>query len=186
MSRPKKLNKKEIGLENLINETILEVFNSKIETQFKEVTYGNYIAYEFKTNSGTSYDLEFHHTQEYSDTKLNGVETLGEILNTNEEMINCFDIAFSTSNIIDKNNPDEYEKETNKQEQFELFGRISYIVSIIVEKYKKIKVFVIGAAKRNKSEIYKAIFENQFKDKFDLYYGESQNHEGMSLFIIRK
>ena len=187
MSRPIKTNKKNIKLIHLINETILEVFDSKIETSFKEVTYDDYIAYEFKTSSGTQYDLEFHFTEESLHTELNNTDlTLGNVLKASGKTVDCFDIAFSVSTVINKDSPDEFEIETNKHEQFELFGRIAYIVDVVSQKYKKINLFVVGAARRNRLEIYKKIFENLFKNKFDLYYGDSQNHYGMSLFIIRK
>ncbi|MFW6246808.1 MAG: hypothetical protein ACOC22_01385 [bacterium] len=188
MSRPIKKNRKLVLFENIINEELNEIFNSKIKTSFKEVQYDNYIAYEFKTNSGASYDLEFHYTKESLFTELNGNPdlTLGYVLKANGIEIDSFDIAFSLSKVINRDNPDEFELETNRHEQFELFARIAYIVDIISKKYNKVKVFVIGAARRNRLEIYKKMFSNLFSNKFELYYGESQNHYDTSLFILRK
>lgn len=187
MSRPIKRNKINLNLISLITSELNEIFNRKLETPFKEVHYDDYIAYEFKTNSGTSYDLEFHYSEELLDTELNNSNiTLGNVIKGNGRTVDCFDIAFSISNVVNKNNPDEFELETNKHEQFELFSRIAYIVDIVSQKYNKVKVFVVGSARRNRLEIYKKIFENLFSDKFNLYYGESQYHYGTSLFIIRK
>lgn len=188
MSRPIKKNRKLILIELIINKELFEVFNSKIKTSFKEVQYDDYIAYEFKTNSGTSYDLEFHYTTESLFTELNNTNLiLGDVLkNAIGKTVDSFDVAFSISTVVDKDNPDEYERETNKHEQFELFGRIAFIVDVVSQKYKNINVFVISTARRNRLEIYKKIFENLFRDRFDLYLGESQNHEDISLFIIRK
>lgn len=186
MSRRIKKNKTSLDLEKIISETILEVFDTKIETPFKEVYYDDYIAYEFKTNSGTSYDLEFHYSNEYGETILSGGKTLNDVLNTDEKLIDCFDISFTLSSVEDKDDPEQFEAESNRHEQFELFGRIAYIVDKLTYKYKKIRLFVIGAAKRNRLNIYKKMFENIFSDRFDLYIRESIHHFGQSLFIIRK
>ena len=163
----------------------------EIETDFKEVDYGDYIAYEFKTNSGNSYDLEFHYSFEYCNVELNNGEILSDILNINcleQPIIDCFDIAFTISNIEDKDNEDDFQKKTNKVEQFELMGRISFIIRKLVNRYNKIKLFVIGNSERNKMEIYQQIFKNQFSDIFDLYIGGSYHHDAdkASFFIIRK
>lgn len=187
MSRRIKKHKTTIDLKKIINESILEVFDSKIQTSFKEVNYGKYIAYEFKTSSGTSYDLEFHYSDEHGDTPLSGGKTLKEVLNTDEDLIDCFDIAFTLSFVKDKDNPDEFEIDSNKHEQFELFGRIAYIIDKLSKKYKQTRLFVIGPARRNRLDIYKKIFENIFSKNFDLYLGKSQHHYlNESLFIIRK
>ena len=186
MSRKIKKNKTSVDLKKIINETILEVFDSKIKTPFKEVYYDDYIAYEFKTSSGTSYDLEFHYSDEYGETILSGVKTLNDILNTDDNLIDCFDISFTLSSVEDKDDPEQFEVESNKHEQFELFGRIAYIVDKLSHKHKKIRLFVIGAAGRNRLNIYKKMFENLFSQRFDLYITESRHHLSQSLFIIRK
>lgn len=187
MSRRINKNRKKIHLNDLINEDIIkEIFDSKIKTEFKEINFGSYIAYRFKTSSDNEYDLEFHYAIELPNTKLSNGKTLGEVLNTNKS-VNCFDIAFSLSNISDKSNPDEFELETNLNEINELFGRISYIISIIINKYKNCKLFIIGGdSRRNRLKIYEEIFKNHFNKIFDLYHGKSEAHHGESLFIIRK
>lgn len=178
-------NKNTLRLSPLI--LLKEVFDSKIKTQFKEVQYSDHISYEFETKSGENYDLEFFYSEEKSDTTLDNGENLGSILGTTETKVPCFDISFTLSNVIDKDNPDEFEIDSNKQEQFELFGRISYIIDVIVKKYKKVDLFVIGGARRNRMDIYKKMFMNSFSNDFDVYFGESQYHPAIiSMFVIRK
>ncbi len=186
MARRIKKNRTLVDLKNIINEAILEVFDSKTKTDFKEVHYGDYIAYEFQTSTGTSYDLEFHYSKELSNTVLNNDKKLKEILNTNERIVNCFDIAFTLSSVEDKSNPIEFELDTNKNEQIEVFSRIAYVIDVLIKKYKKNKLFVVGGARRNLQNVYKRIFENLFSDRFDLYFGKSIHHPSDSLFIIRK
>lgn len=187
MSRRVNKKIKKINLINLINENIIkEVFNSKIETDFKEISFGAYIAYRFKTSSNNEYDLEFHYATESPNVLLSNRKTLGQILNTNK-VVACFDIAFSLSNISNKSNSNEFELEINLNEINELFARISYMISIIIKRYKNTKLFIIGDdSKRNRLKIYREIFNNHFNEIFDLFYGESESHNGKSLFIIKK
>lgn len=182
--------KNKLTITEIFNE-INDVFDKEIKTDFKEVNYGDYISYEFKTNSGNTYDLEFHSSFEYCHVDLNNRETLGSVLNINcleEPIIDCFDIVFTISNIKDKDNDGEFKKEINKFEKIELMGRISFIIRKLINRYNKIKLFVIGNSKRNKMEFYQQIFNNQFSDIFDLYIGETYHHDAdrASFFIIRK
>ncbi len=167
-------------------ESLTESFNKTILTDFTIIDFGTYSACRFSTNSGNVYDLEFHSTIENTKTVLNDGETLQKKLNTKNNLINTIDVGFTLANVINKENPEEYELETNLNEQFELMGRITYILKQTVKKHK-VKLIVIGDSQRNKPEIYKKIFENHFSDDYALFYGESNNHDGKnSLFIIRK
>ena len=185
---PRKSKHNKILLSEIFDE-INEIFDSKIPTDFKTIDYGDYTAYEFTTNSGLKYDLEFHETYEYCDTVLNGEIALGEILKDecfNENRIFGYDIAFTLSSTNDKDNPDEFEKETNKFEQIEVMARIAYIIDLLIKNHTDVKLFIIGYAKRNKMKIYNMLYEKHFKNNFDLYVGNSQFHKGESFFIIRK
>ena len=190
MARPKKKNSVRLNINAIIESVINEFFDSKIETTFKEIFYSDYVCYQFKTNSNTLYDLEFHYSEEPTETVLynnNVSDTLGNILGVKKNHVDCFDIAFSLTDIHDKENPDEFEAETNKHEYVELMARISYIIEKILKKYNKDRLFIVPPSRRNKVEIYERIFNNQFSDTFDLYYDESErNKKEKSLFIIRK
>lgn len=177
--------KHRINLTEIYSE-INEVFTEKIPTDYKLVDYGNYLSYEFKTNSGTLYDLEFHYSEEFSFTKLDNNKILGEILNTDKKIIECFDIAFTLSSVINKNNPDEFELDSNKKEIIELMGRMVYILNHLIEQHSNYNLFIVGNSRRNRMKIYELIFKNHFKNKFDLYRGKSQHHNGESFFIIKK
>ncbi len=186
MSRKIKYNR--LSLLNIF-ENINEIFDKDIPTNFRVIDYGSYISYNFKTNSNTEYDLELHYTDEQCSTKLSNGLLLGDMLPNNcvNDVIEGFDVAFTLSTIENKDNPEEFEKETNKHEYIELFARISNILKKIINKHRKFDLFVVGYSKRNKLEIYKQIFDNHFKGEFDLYYGKSQYHPGgESLFIVRK
>lgn len=185
MSRRIKNNK--ISISEIFNE-LNEIFDKLIPTEFKEIDYGSYIAYNFKTNSDSEYDLEFHTSFERCDTILNDSIPLSEILTEEckKGLVKCYDIAFTLTQVEDKVNPEEFEKETNKNEQLELMGRISYIIGLLIKKYNNIKLFVIGGSKRNKMIIYKTLYNNHFIKEFDLYTGKSIHHDEQSFFIIKK
>jgi hypothetical protein len=188
----KKMSRKiKYGRLSLLNifETVNEVFDKNISTDFKIIDYGDYISYNFKTNSNTEYDLELHYTNERCDTILSNGEELGSMLPNRciDGEIEGFDVAFTLTEVSDKDNPEEFEKETNKHEYIELFGRITNILKKVVTKHRSYDLFVVGFSRRNKLKIYEQIFENHFKNEFDLLYGKSQHHpSGKSLFIIRK
>jgi hypothetical protein len=170
-------------------ENLNEIFDTDISTNFKVVDYGDYISCNFKTNSNTEYDLELHYTSERCQTKLSNGEVLSSMLTNKciDDEIEGFDIAFTLTHVSDKNNPDEFEKETNKHEYIELFGRITNILKNVITKHRTYDLFIVGYSRRNKLKIYKQIFENHFKNEFELLYGNSQHHPGgESLFVIRK
>jgi hypothetical protein len=186
MSRKIKHNR--LSLLNVF-ENLNESFDKNITTDFKVIDYGDYISYNFKTNSNTEYDLELHYTSERCDTRLSNGRELDFMLPNKCKggEIEAFDIAFTLTETSDKNNPEEFEKESNKFEYIEVFGRITNILKKVITKHRSYDLFIVGFSKRNKLKIYKQIFENHFKNEFDLLYGESQYHSGgESLFIIRK
>jgi hypothetical protein len=179
-----------LNLTEFFNE-INEGFDKKIPTDFKEIDYGDYLAYQFKTNSGNYYDLEFHESFEFCQSIVDGDKTLGDVLaiDCDENVtIDCFDIAFTLTSAVNKDNENEFGKETNKFEQYELMGRIVFIIKKLLQKYNKIKLFVLGNSKRNKIEVYQNIFKNHFSNDFDIYFGNSYHHDAdrASFFIIRK
>jgi len=185
---PRKIKYDRLSLLN-IYENIDEIFDKDISTDFRIIDYGDYLCYNFKTDSETEYDLELHYTEEFCNTKLSNEMELGFILPKRciNGIIEGFDIGFTLTSVENKDNPGEFEKETNKHEYIELFGRISNILKRVITNHRKFDLFVVGYSKRNKLEIYKQIFDNHFKGEFDLYYGKSENHpDGESLFVVRK
>jgi hypothetical protein len=185
MSRPKKNTLKKIDLLSIITES----FDSVIKTNFKIVDYGDYFSCEFTSKNGNKYDLEFHYSQESNNIKLNNGLTLGETIGIDDELVDCLDVAFTLSIITDKDDTDSFSIDTNIKEQFDVFGRIIYIIKNIIKRYSKYRLFVIGGdARRNRLSIYKKLFDNHFSGDFDVYEGDSDWHEdeGNSLFIIKK
>lgn len=186
MSRRKIEPIKKLSLLEIFND-VNEVFDSAIETKYTLIDYGEYFAYRFKTKSENEYDLEFHYSHERGNTKLDNNKLLNEYIKEVAGLVDCFDVSFTLTNVINKDNPDEFEIETNLHEQYDLMGRIAYIIKNEIKRNINIKLFIIGGdSRRNRLDIYKTIFNKQFNDVFDLFHGKSMWHKGDSLFIIRK
>lgn len=168
-------------------ENLYEVFDKLIPTDYKIINYGSYTAMQFKTNSGNSYDLEFHYTTENTNTILNNNQILKQILNTNKDIINVIDIAFTLSDVQNKDNEEEFTIDTNLNEQYEVMGRIAYIAKKQLDKYKKYNVFILADDKQsNRLKMYNKLVTNIFSSMFDIYHGVSEAHKGTSIFLIRK
>lgn len=183
MARPQKYN-------HLLKEDIKpinEIFDSFIETDYKIIEYSGYIVFQFQTKNGNSYDLEFYNVVEKLDTQLESGKTLSKYFPDNVgDFIEALDIAFTYSEIQNKDNEDDYEKDLNRNEQSEIFGRISYILKKELFRTKN-ELFIVGGARRNRSDIYYNIFNNNFRDVFHLEYGQSFNHpNSKSMFLIKK
>lgn len=168
-------------------EMVNEIFDKLVATEYRTIDFGRYISFRFKTTSGNEYDLEFHDSEELSSVILDNGLKLGDIIKTDKDIVKSLDIAFTLSNVIDKDNEDEFTRETKLNEHYELMGRLAYIIKDNLENTGNYKLFIVGGdARRNRLSIYKSIFKNNFNDLFDLYYGKSKYHDGESLFIIKK
>jgi hypothetical protein len=172
----------------IINEELMinEIFNTEIETAYRIINYSDYVVFQFKTNLGNEYDLEFHDSEESNQIQFKSGKTLADYNLSKTEKVKCLDIAFTISSVIDKEEPNEFEKETNLNEYHELFARMIYICKKEIQKDKKHKLYVIGYSRRNKNDIYLKIVENNFKNLLEIEHGISQYHpNGLSLFLIK-
>ena len=186
MPRPREDNRMKLSLVEVF-QSINESFEQIIPTDFRIIDFDNFVVCRFESDSKHSYDVEFYYREESSLTVLNDGKMLGDYMGYKKPYIDTFDIGFTLSDIKNKDNPDEYEKETHLNEVQEVMGRITYICKRMLSKYKKVKLFVIGPAKRNKLDIYENMYYNNFANDFDLFYGKSLWHdEGNSMFLVRK
>jgi len=174
-------------INRIIRECINESFDSLIDTEYDTINGGNIIIYRFKTNSDNHYDLEFINSIEKGTNKLSNGLTLGDYL-TDDNIITT-DIAFVPSeiNIDDRDNHELYTKETNRGEQIELMGRISYLVKEYIRNNPNENVFVIGKnTKQTKLNIYVNMFYNMFDDDYTKVEGENFGYDDGSFYFIDK
>ena len=93
-----------------------------------------------------------------------------------KEFVDCFDIAFTLSDVVNKKDPEEFEIDTNKQEVYEVMGRITYICKkmIINAGLNRIIVSSEGAEKYQIFSTHDWITEWQANDIIDDRYKSGQ------------
>lgn len=181
-----------ILINNIIKNVLGESFESEIPTEYKEIRLGKTIlGYRFITNSGNSYDLEFifnYMLKEQIDDEI--YENIPNYYKSEHGAVLTVDLAFVPSeiNIEDRDNQEIYNRDTNRDEVFELMGRISFLVKDFIKNNRNINVFIIGKnTKEMKLSIYKKMYENIFSNNFMKMEGYNDNYpsEG-SFYFIKK
>ena len=179
-------------INKIIRECLTESFNSIIETEYETKKDGNITIYRFKTNQNNYYDLEFILSFISCETKV-GDNILTHysdgIKITNTCVVPTIDVAFVPTeiNLKDRDNHELYTKETNRGEQIELFGRVSFLVKRFIESNKEVDVYVIGKdTKEIKLNIYMNIFDNVFSSDYIKIEGENSGYDNGSYYFIKK
>jgi hypothetical protein len=180
-------------INKIVKELLSETFNSLIETEYKIVVDGDIIIYRFKTNSDNFYDLEFIINQINCNNKIDSGGVLSDYTESYNIrgycLIPTIDIGFVPSeiNLDDRDNHELYTKETNRGEQFELMGRISYLVKEYIKNNPEEKVFVVGKnTKETKLKMYEKMFTNLFNNDFLSVEGENFGYDNGCFYFIKK
>lgn len=190
--RPKIVNLKQIILEELDN-YLFEIFEKSIPTEFKIIKnniYGDvtYDVYEFETKSGIKYVVEFYNTY---------ILNLNELPNVlkyfpNEDILKLISIGFTTfdynKNVSDElsgSMNDPYLKRTNKNEQYEVLGKVAYIIENFIKNNPQYNIYEIGKNTYSSNLLaYLKMFQNIFSNKFHFVEDKSKNYnEGAYYFI---
>ena len=177
------------NLKDLIKEEtklfINEVFDNLIPTEFKvikKIKYDDtyYDQYLFSTNSGEKYEVDFFTT----------ILDLSQLINVkeffpNDEFIKCIDIGFTAFNNVRTDihdlgimniDPNNYIKRTNNKEQYEVLGKVAYIINYYINSHTKQKIYAIGGSDQSNLRVYNNMFNKLFKsftmikDESDYYY----------------
>jgi len=175
-------------INRIIKESINESFESIIKTEYEILQEGSdIIIYRFQTSSGNKYDLEFIRNIISPDKIFYDNTKLGDYIDF-DYIEQTIDIAFVPSevNISDRYDPDLYTKETNRHEQFELMGRISYLIKEFIKNNPNVKVYIIGRnTKETKLKIYIKMFENIFSGDFLKKEGTNDGYHGGAYYFIK-
>lgn len=179
MHRPKP--KLKHNLINLINEVLNGFMVDEIlepqKTEFKKLN-GNsllhnytYDTYRFITKNNNSYDVEFY-KQVISLKDIKYIEGFD-----NKETIGII-IGFTPSEIAEKEISDDiaggindpYIQRTNKNEQYEVIGKVIYLVQEYVKNNPNYYIYLILKNTYDKNlMIYNSIYNNIFKNDFNVY-----------------
>jgi hypothetical protein len=185
------------------NKVLFEIFNNSQETKceiIKDNYYGgyNFDIYRFKTSSGNSYDVDFYETYVNSEniTLMQDNDKLSNHINV--QILNARVVGFTRTELertdgddlddeIIKNNDKEYNKRTERNEQYEVLEKISFIIQEFNKNNPNINCYILGKDSDEKNilaylKIFQNIFSNDFK-MFDSNYYENRFGIGAYYFI---
>ena len=162
-------------LNELINEElknfISEIFDKLIPTEYSvvnDVKYGEsiYDQYLFTTKSDQKYEVDFYHTT----LNLNKLKNIIKYF-PNENFIECIDIGFTIFNNVNSEyhdygtwNNDPYIKRTDKNEQYEVLGKVAFIIDEYIKTHPEQKIYAIGKdTYKSNIKTYLYMFEKLFK-----------------------
>lgn len=177
------LNKINFDKLDLSNIQPKEVDYNIIEQEY----YNQCRIFRFKAKSNTSYDLELIEISVSTNIKLNNNLRLGNLLTSNNINVHIYDIGFT---LTERNNSkmsyNEYYKKTNLFEQYEVFSRIAFILSELINN-NEYKIFCIG---KNIGTINQKIclllYNNLFLEDYDFYEGESLYYKEGAYYFIKR
>ena len=165
-----------------------EIFDKPVRTEYEklsDVVVNNGLkhdAYRFKTNGGFSYDVEFYkifinfkHPDFDTVTLLDGstlpnkheeIVTVGIIIGFTPTEISNLDVP----NTVQGTSDDPYMQKTGRNEQYEVFGKIIYLVEEYVKNNPNLYIYIITKnTNRTNIKIYNLMFRNIFSNDFDVY-----------------
>ena len=185
MNRPKP--KLKYLLAKIINEEINKMYIDEIldsiNTDYKifinKKTSQNYIhdTYRFKTKNNNSYDVEFYKNKFYSGfiellNDVNLSDVIGNDVTT--EIV----IGFTPTEIAKTNIPidlmgtenDPYVTRTNRNEQYEVLGKIIFLVQEYIKNNPEYYIYdILKASDKKNIIVYNSIFKNLFSKDFTMF-----------------
>jgi hypothetical protein len=180
-----------ILINRVIKKVLRESFERETKTDYEIVDLGgDIVGYRFQTTQNNSYDLEFiTDMMASSEVDEKVFKMISDKYKINNRFIEVTDIAFVPSeiNLDDRENHNLYTKETNRQEQFELMSRISYLIKEYIKNNPNINIYVIGKnTKTSKLKMYMKVFDNLFSENFIKLEGEGSGYEEGCFYFIKK
>lgn len=167
-----------LKLEEILNEILQEPISTPYNCE--QVT-GKYIPKEkdlrcyFKTNSGNEYVVDFFTIVEPKTVFINGksIIELSTLVTDDKEYAYLIGLAFSLKE-RDREDAEEYESSTFENEQYEVLGRVTSVIEQFITNNPKYNILsIMGDTEKRRMDSYLYIFNNQFKDKFNSYKGNS-------------
>ena len=165
-----------------------EIFDKPVRTEYEklsDVVVNNGLkhdAYRFKTNGGFSYDVEFYKifiNFKHPDFNLITLLDGSTLPNKHDEIVTVGIIIgftptersnFNVPNTIQGTPDDPYISRTNRNEQYEVFGKIIYLVEEYIKNNPQHYIYIITKnTDRTNIKIYNLMFRNIFSNNFDVY-----------------
>ena len=195
-----KLDKLGIMIKEELDNVINEVYDSPIPTEYvflnKIDEQGfNYTIYRFKTTLGNSYDLDFVYSiLTPKRTIIDGTnDDLSLVLKSGNEYMEYVDLGFTPTEVneIDIDDDivgtmdDPYINKTNRNENYELLNRITYLVREFMKNNGNVVVYSIGKnTHKNNLAQYIYIFKKIFSNDFTMFDIKNPDYKYGSYFFI--
>lgn len=174
-----------------------EIFDNLIPTEYrlvKDIVYDDsfYDQYIFKTNSGEQYEVDFFKTL----IELNESHKIKKYFNEKNEHINesaldCVDIGFTYFNNVNNDFHDQgfdilgqYKKRTNKNEQYEVLGKVAFIVNEYIINHPAQEIYAIGKDTCDSNiNVYNNMYNKLFKSYTRIEDASEYYRKGAFYFI---
>lgn len=185
----KKILREEIESAGLLNEAIHGKTQTDYTIRFELLHNEKVELWNFYTELGNNYDLEFFHQEESGNILLQNGLYLYQTVKEQKNIYNIISLGFTVGNLKpeEREDPNIHDKETNNDELFDLIRRINYLVNEFITKNTNIKIYSIGLDTHDvKMKMYLDMFKYNYSDKFEIIEGESSYYYDNSYYFIDK
>jgi hypothetical protein len=206
MSRPMKHNQDNVKflVKKYINKLLTEALDKPTSTEYEKIlnifSDGQKMdVYRFKTKLGNSYDVDFLKYKLWLDSTTIGKDkTLFDFIESDETKstsMEYIDLGFTPTEIKDTEVSDEvvgtindpYIAKTNRMEQFELLGKIAFLINEYIKNNPQYEIYTIGKnTHENNLNTYIKIFSKIFTSNFIMLEGKLYNYLYGSYFFVNK
>ena len=184
-----------LKLEEILKNIIEEALNKSIPSPYDcKSVEGKYIPEkkdlrcQITTKLGNSYEIDFFTLEEPKTTLVNGksIVEITDLISDDKQNAYFIGLGF-TEKGKGRENSKEYDKVTGFNEPLDLLGRISSIVEQFIDKNPKYNILcILGDTDKQKLNIFIYLFNNQFKDKFDVYKSKSSYSDTKDAYYFIK
>lgn len=163
--KPKDIEKIRVLIQESLRGFLINEVIEPIETDFETIIGDNEFGYKldryvFRTDKNNEYTVNFYYETLKDKDKLVPAIAIGfglmDTNNTNDTLVGTLD--------------DEFIQRTNYNEQFEVLGKVIYLISKFINSNPNIKNYLIYKNTWDSNlRVYKLIYNKLFKDNFKLY-----------------
>jgi len=178
-----------------LRKELLEVYEKSQQTKYIPIkSSGEYVPekqdtkYKFTSNSGNNYEVDFFVLKEPKTILIDNKSIIDISSSISDDKKYAYLIGISFT--IEGRDYSTSDDVTNKNEQYEVINKVSYLFEEFLKDSPEYNIFFIGTeTHRKKLDIYNYIFNKQFKDKFYYIKGQSRyskDNSGYGHYFIKK
>lgn len=199
MKYPKE--KSKLFLKEYLTNILKEVLDKPIKTDYEkkvdQIVDGRVVdIYSFKTKSNNQYDVDFvYGTLNPEKTPFKSGMLSNLLIDDYKKDADYIDLGFSPTEVKNIEVPDDiigtmddpYIAKTNRMEQFELLGKVAFLIEEYVRNNPYYKIYSIGKnTNENNLSTYINIFKRIFSSNFIMFDEKNPDYKYGSYFFINK